>query len=435
MTLNFKSGLVFCIVLTTLPFLYLLSDIDYSLYQTSNTIFWINLWQVLGSITGIVGAILLVWSMFLGVRFLTVYISFDQIWIYKLHKVLGKYGGIVALMHPLFLMVAYGENVLWLFLPDFSSNFATQITLGRIAFLCLLLIWFSSITLRDWVSYRTWLLIHYLSYPLVLLSLLHALDIGIYLYKIPFLLWIWILFIVCSIVFMILRAVYMSGVFSYKYKIEYIKFLTEEIFEVGLLPHGRRIKSIIPGQYFYIQLGAFRETHPFSYMRYEKKTGRIIFGIQILGNWTERFSKSKVGEIVNLDGPYGVFTQEHKFEDLKVCIAGGIGITPFVDGILKQPQNTILFNCNRYLESTICSGELTQALGKNMHMFLTKENIEHPNFHNCRIHFEGIEKILGEKIKTAHFYICGSQGFNSAMSKMLLDGNVDKSHIHIEDFF
>lgn len=103
-------------------------------------------------------------------------------------------------------MFSYGETILFLFIPDFSSTIATHITYGRLAFLLYLFIWITSAMIRDKINYRPWLYIHYFSYPLLFFVFIHVFEIGTFIFAFPlikyycfFLLGIFILLIIFKI--------------------------------------------------------------------------------------------------------------------------------------------------------------------------------------------------------------------------------------------
>lgn len=432
----YKEILLIAIVFTITPFILLLSQIDFGLYTISPEVFWSDTLIILGSVTGMVATILLMWSLLLGIRFFTKYISSDIIWINKLHKWLGKYGGIFALLHPVILLIAYSESLFWLFFPNVSSQYEIYLTLGKIAFFLLIVIWITSVAIKDFIQYRHWLWIHYLTYPIVILSLLHAKETGVYLEKYTVLMYLWNFLIFLTVIFLILRLIYASGILSYKYRLLNTKIITDGLYEIKIKPKGRFPKKILPGQYFYIQKSIFGETHPFSVMRIDNESNELIFGIKAFGKFTNKLKALPDNKTLNLDGPYGVFTQNWEGKKTKIVIAGGIGVTPFVQGVISNPENTYLLNCNPYLKNTIQREEMKNALGENYYDFISREEIKEENVINGRINFEKIEKIIDRKIlNLSQFYICGSKKFILGIKTELIKNNIKLENINIEEFF
>lgn len=164
-------GIISVIVVSVLPFLYLFTQIGVVG----------NFTYAFANIAGFIGATFMLWEFILGIRVLAKKITPNPALLMKLHIILGVWGMFFVLIHPILEMLSYAEKITFLFAPDISSAFATHITLGRFALLLVLLLWLTSTFLRQNVSYKQWLNIHYLSYPIMFFVFLHALDIGTFL--------------------------------------------------------------------------------------------------------------------------------------------------------------------------------------------------------------------------------------------------------------
>ena len=159
------------IIISTTPFLYLFTQI-----QIVG-----NFTYAFANITGFIGAVFLMWEFVLGIKELAKKIAPNPALFMKLHIILGVWGMFFVLIHPILELFTYMEKTSFLFMPDFSSSIASHITFGRIALLLVLLVWLTSTFLRSNISYKKWLNIHYLSYPMMFFVFIHALDIGSFL--------------------------------------------------------------------------------------------------------------------------------------------------------------------------------------------------------------------------------------------------------------
>ena len=164
-------GIISAIVFSLLPFFYLFSQI-----QIVG-----NFTYAFANIAGFFGATLLLWEFILGIKEISKKIAPNPAVFIKLHIMLGVWGMFFVLIHPILEMFSYMEKITFLFFPDISSTSAVHITFGRFALLLVLFVWLSSTFLRSKVSYKKWLNIHYLSYPMMFFVFIHALDIGSYL--------------------------------------------------------------------------------------------------------------------------------------------------------------------------------------------------------------------------------------------------------------
>ncbi len=156
------------IVFSLLPFLYLFTQI-----QVVG-----NFTYAFGNIAGLIGGVLILWEFILGIRELAKKIAPNPATFLKLHIILGVWGMFFVLIHPILEMFSYAEKITFIFVPDLSSTITTYITFGRFAFLLVVLLWLTSTFFRNKVSYKKWLIIHYLSYPLLFFVFIHALFIG-----------------------------------------------------------------------------------------------------------------------------------------------------------------------------------------------------------------------------------------------------------------
>ncbi len=164
-------GIIFAIVVSALPFLYLFTQIKIVG----------NFTYAFANIAGFIGAVLLFWEFILGIKDFAKIIAPNPGNFIKLHIILGVWGMFFVLIHPILEMMVYMEKITFLFLPQFSTSSEFHITLGRLAFILVILVWITSSFFRNKLSYKKWLNIHYLSYPMMFFVFIHALDIGSYL--------------------------------------------------------------------------------------------------------------------------------------------------------------------------------------------------------------------------------------------------------------
>jgi hypothetical protein len=163
----YRIVLIVGLVLTTLPYLILLKDVEWDIFPISQELFWSNAALLVGGVCGLVGITFLLWQIILGVRNIAQLFSDDLAWIKQVHIFIGTYGILIVFIHIFFSMYGYARDLLWIFLPANSSVFEVNVTYGRLAFCSLLIIWISSAFLREKVKYRPWLYIHYISYAII----------------------------------------------------------------------------------------------------------------------------------------------------------------------------------------------------------------------------------------------------------------------------
>ncbi len=388
---------------------------------------------LLANTTGMLGIALLVWSLILGVRFIGKQLSGDLNGVLAFHKWLGKYGFIFIFVHPVLEMFAYLENWLWIFLPNFTTELDFHITLGRFALALYVLIWVTSAVLRSKLRYRPWLYIHYLSYPMVFLSLQHVEDIGNYTTNYTLLGALRIVTTLGLVIIVIARLLTWAGLFKYKYKVTNITSYGDDIFTIKLTPVKGFIE-VLSGQYLYLQAARFQESHPYSVLHFDQDTGETTFGIKAVGPQSKKLRELNLGDTVYLDGAYGIFTRESKQKTPRVYYAGGIGITPFVDAILRSDgDNTSLLYSVKDSSCILYEEELRRVLGSDLRIFTTREKAS--AIHTCaRISSDDCQSQLSKYGGTTEHYICGSKAFTESMVEVLHKLKVPASQIFTEEF-
>lgn len=431
----YRATLIYVISLTTLPFLILLTNIDFSIYQTSEKVFWLNTWLTLGNTVGFIGGILLFWQFILGTRYIVKLFSKDLNWVNKLHQWLGKYGVVIIFSHPLFIMFYYFENIQWIFIPNISTDNELHITYGRIAFIILLTIYFTSALIRGRIRYRPWLYLHYLVYVLLGFVLIHALDLGTFIARYLVLKVIWWGMIVLFIYLVIIRLLVFSGILTKKFKLIKKEMAGGDI--AMLTFQTDKAINVKVGQYFYVQIHAFGEAHPFTALEYNLGNKTITFGIKSFGKYTKKMTALEIGKIVNIDGPYGVFTLEGQNNLPKVILAGGIGITPFIE-LAKQygDENTLFFYSNRHIKEAVSRENLMKIVGMKYYDFLSEGTESGENIIQGHLDKDSLEQIIGkDKLNNHQYFVCGSKRYNEGIITLLKECGISKNKIFYENFY
>ncbi|MBC7472461.1 MAG: ferric reductase-like transmembrane domain-containing protein [candidate division SR1 bacterium] len=425
------------ILATTLPFLLLFINLSEVLPITNSGDFWAKFVFITANVSGLIGTILLVWSFLLGIRSLVLLITPDLIWVLKVHKWIGKYGLLLVFVHPILEMIYYLEGIDWLFVPNLSTETQVYITVGRFAFILFLVIYLTSAVLRSRLKYRPWLYIHYLSYPMLFLTFLHANSIGTYLNKYLGLKTLWFALLFLFQILVIYRIVEWAGWLKPKYKVISKSKPTENIVILVFQPAGRSIKAI-PGQFIFMQIKHFGESHPFSVMEFDENTGQITIGIKTTGIFTKKMEYLDIGSRVMFSGPFGIFTREAHNDKPKVLIAGGIGITPFVDVINKFCNDqTILLYSNKLSSQILFHDKFKTLMGLNYTAFVTQEEgVNKSNIVYHRIDKDILLRLIGgQKLANNYqYFLCGSPDFITSMVDILKSNKVNTSQIYTEKF-
>lgn len=387
-----------------------------------------------GSFAGFVGAVLMLWQFALGIRFISSKLSQDIIWFNNLHKNLGIWGTLLIFTHPLLKAYTYYGSIKYAIIPNFSDPTFLQVGFGRFALSLLVIIFLTSAIFRSKIKYRIWKLIHYLAYASMFFVFLHAPAIGTYINTYPLLDIYWTVLTTIFYVIVAMRIATFMGFGSKKYFIV-SKQQHDDIFIYKVKPIQKHISPKV-GQFCYIKVKKFGEEHPFTVMKYNSKSKDLTFGIKAQGKFTKRLSELKSGQQMLVDGPYGVFTIEGHNNEPKVILAGGIGITPFIQLVTKYGnEQTYMLNANRNIDLAIYRETLKKKLGNRYYDVIDEQDIEGENIIKGKVNKQIVKDIIPDDIlMNANIFICGSKGFFKACKEILLDLNVDTQRIFYEEF-
>ncbi len=402
------------------------------------------------------GVITMWWAYILGIRRFTKFFIRDITWAMKIHKWFNIFGFLVFLLHPLALIGVFNPILapeskaaqqISVLLPTFevgvAAEYANLTSLGVIAFYVWAVIWITSALLKGRMHFRLWKPIHLLTYPILLMGLLHM-DIG-FLYKnIPLLEYTNDFFLVSFVLLILWQLIGRIGILIPKYEIVKIDAVSAGSVSLRIHPLSAFPPAIRPepGQYVYIQDGPLGESHPFSISDYDPETKQIEITIKDLGPFSKKVQQYEVGEQLIVDGPYGVFLKEIDTESKDVVfLAGGVGITPFMSvirvlsRIRQSDENIWLFFGNKTYDDMMFRDELDQLAAENDWLNVVHVLDSQPDFEGEKGFITGdlIKKYL-EDVSKHEYFMCGPPIMLTNVTKSLVKAGVDSSKIYSEKF-
>lgn len=387
------------------------------------------------------GIVLLFWQNILGFRGIsTKILGNDLITINNFHKFLGKYGIIFILAHVVILSIER-ISVLQIFLEiDQLNQYRLYVLVGATALTAMLVVVLTSIFFRKQLKFRPWKRIHLLGYIVLPLSLIHSYQIGPTFFLADPVKFYWYVIGIFYLFSILYRIAYQFGMFKAKYVVESVDQITHDVKSLKLKPKGNKIEPE-SGQFIYIQGKTGEESHPYTVSNYKENSGEITITIKNLGKYSNRLHNVKKGDIVYLDGPYGVFTQNLDYSTKPiVLIAGGIGITPFMRLINQEKTKQInLFYGNKSEEDIAFKKDIEKIESKNENFKLVHVLNEIDEDSNWKgetgfISVDLMKKYLTKDLTSYTYLICGPLPMMLAIEKQLLDNGVDASEIDYERF-
>lgn len=235
---------------------------------------------------------------------------------------------------------------------------------------------------------------------------------------------------------------------KYQYLIEDSDNSFSDALVLSLKPQTPKdIFTFKPGQYvmlsFYDADKKLFINHPFS-IASSPTDDNLVFGIRVMGKFTQTLSKLPLGTQIDVLGPFGDFIFDEKKYSEAVFIAGGVGITPFISAaryaaVKKLNNKLTLLYSSRNVKEALFYEDIKKIAEANPNfsakLAITNEPVPEGTLYcqNCRISKEFIVGSVGPVVDK-DFFICGPEAFMKAMEKNLTELGVSKNRIHQEAF-
>jgi len=393
-----------------------------------------NITLYVSALTGYAGMAMLVWMYVLGTRSLVKHRFGDIAGILKMHGWLGKYGTLAIFAHPIFVMLSYGETLLYVVAPQVGTQFENHVTLGRLALYFLLVIWLTSAIVRGKIADRPWKYIHYLSYLILPFAILHVPDVGstfmTSLAAKGFVLFTVLAFLVSTL----FRLYALAGLDRLEYQVRSNVEINPGIFQLTLAPTRGAISPAY-GQFVFIRLGLISEDHAFSVVYTDPSDGTLVLTYKRYRMFTREMSKLRAGATVTIDGPYGKFTSELASAKRPIVfVAGGIGITPFVSHLFSDTDtDRWLFYTAPSPENAAYLPELRRRLGGRVIGLFQNLPPDSDFGEKAWVSMETFSRHLDDPIRY-DYYLCGPPDMLKAAERSIRSIGVSPSAIHKEEF-
>jgi ferredoxin-NADP reductase len=215
--------------------------------------------------------------------------------------------------------------------------------------------------------------------------------------------------------------------------------LADGIFALTLVPDdGELMFSFVAGQWVMLHLlnndGTTWAKTAFSIASAPSESIQgFELAIKIYGDYTKRAATLKEGDVVKVQGPYGVFTLRPSTEPL-ILFAAGIGVTPFRSMIRElaatcDPRPVTLFYTNRTPALAAYESELRQLASErvNIHTIFiwTGNNLSSGlGGERGRLNESMMVKYIGD-FSGKEYAMCGPKEFMDTIKDILIAHGVD----------
>lgn len=352
---------------------------------------------------------------------------------YKAHHLVGGLAFSFMLVHVIFLILGALSPLsaaLIYILPSANLSY----TLGVIS----LLLFIALLTLTFYIKlpYHTWKNTHtFLIVPLIIAGL-HVVTVTSDVSRsMPLRIWVILLLLmaVASYIYTRFLRNLLSNTCSYSLRsLEHVG----DFVHLTLHPSDRKM-TFKPGQFAFITFqgpGFNNEAHPFS-MTSDPSDKVLTFTIKMVGDWTKKLSKLKIGTTAIVRGPYGDFWKKQpNVGATSLWIAGGIGITPFMSMLHSlnnsKDDRVCLYYLTKNKTDAVLDAKIRSIIKHNKLKNITY--VQHNSDDKGRLAVSSIlEGANGEK---AVVHICGPKAMMTSLCTQFFAAGVNRSDLIFEEF-
>lgn len=286
---------------------------------------------------------------------------------------------------------------------------------------------------KRYVPYHKWLTVHRLMGPFFILGVFHAFLVRTLLGNLPLVRTYILAIALTGIASWLYRVLFRRWTRPYNsYEVTDVQRFGDTVLTLEMAPTGTPLQSL-PGQFAFFSFPGIRsgEFHPFTIASVPGQ-GRLRIAIKNLGDFTRSLQKKiRVGNAVNIEGPYGVFTQNRGSTGHQLWIAGGIGITPFLamaHDLEKSELHVSLYWSVRKKDEAYFDNELQELAertpGLTYTLWLSDEN--------GPLTAEAIPET--KESWEVDVFICGPEALRKSLTAQLQATGIPRKSIHSEDF-
>ncbi len=404
------------------------------LAKSDISVVWQRPWMSLAQISGLLGVVAYSITFFLSSRLGYLEYMFGGLdTVYRVHQRMGRVSFLLFSLHVVCLLVHYtnvSQMVEKLLIPSTNIAYTAGIlSFWSLAFILAMVI-FARLEYQLFIRIQTFFIVSFL------LGFLHSLfiesDISRYL---PLRIYILSFFGLGIFSFIYRQLLYSRVGPKHSYTVSLAKQLASGWIMLRLKAVGKEIRYI-PGQFVYIGFEGEkykRETHPFSIVSVPED-GHVELWIKPVGDYTLGLSDVSEGDKVTIFGPYGALYEKIFGKDNVVCIAGGIGVTPFL-GLLRKFASTIP-TTSFHLFYSVRSKKDVEDLHIESLLPVSSSNM---NYHEritetgSRLTADEILKIVNHTGKSMYL-LCGPLPMMQAIKTQLYSAGVHPRMIFYEEF-
>lgn len=356
------------------------------------------------------------------------------------HRAMGATVVLTVTAHVVLITIGYaGEShtsvisqtvQLW---HGYPAMISAYVAAGILAVVCLL----SIRAVRRRMAYELWYYVHLSAYLVLLWSYGHEFADGQELAGGGFGHWFWVSLYVVVVASLVRGRIINPLTLNARHRFRVQEVVPEANDMVSLYITGRRLEDLDAraGQFFrwrFMARGCWWQAHPFSLSA--APNGRWLrLTVKMVGDHTRSLVAIRPGTRIIAEGPWGVFTAEHRRKPTAVLIAGGSGIAPIRALLEELPPGTVVIYRARDAAEILFRDELewlARERQADLWYVLGGRDDSGPR----RAFSPAGMRELAPDIRHRDVYLCGPPGLVDSTIKALRKLRVPRKHLHMDPF-
>ncbi len=198
--------------------------------------------------------------------------------------------------------------------------------------------------------------------------------------------------------------------------------------------------KFFPGQYMDIAVPGTKEVRSFSMANTSSRDGLLEFVIKVYpdGLFSHFLDTTlRVGDLLELSGPFGVFTLREGEEDL-IFVGGGAGMAPILSLLRSMAERGINRKATFFYgargRGDLCFEDELRAIGERLPDFAYIPALSHEGWDGDTGLITDVVKRLAGELGGAHAYVCGPPPMVEAAIPLLETLGVPEKRIYYDKF-
>lgn len=391
-----------------------------------------------GRLGGFVGAYLMMLMVLLVARVPWLERAVGQDQLVRWHRKVAPWAMGCITAHVVFITLGYAQSAqsgvlaqLWTFITHYPNLLAAMVAFGLIVMAAV-----TSVRIaRQRMRYETWWMVHLYTYLGLTLAFAHQIATGVTFVGHPIARAIWLTVwsvvagtvIVCRILQPIVRSL------RHQLRVVGVK---EEVPGVWVITcRGRRLDrlAVSGGQFFrwrFLTHDLWWHAHPYSLSALPRPPFMRLT-VKASGDQSAAVAALRPGTRIMIEGPYGAFTRHARVRGRVALIAAGVGVTPLRALLEDLPAavDVVVMLRGTRREDLVHREEMAALVaqrGGRLHEVVGERRV-------VRLDDEAIERMIPD-LARRDVYVCGPDGFSTAIVNASRRLGVPPSHIHRESF-